>query len=805
MASRTTGVRHRLELWNGGQDLHDLAQYRRRLAEIDRLEPRLKRLDDSALRQLSKRLGSQICEAASSEGIVEEAAALVRETAWRILGQRPFGVQILAGLAMHDGRLVEMATGEGKTLAAVLPAYLGGLSGRGVHVLTFNDYLAHRDSQWMGPIYRFLGLSVGWVEEGMGIAERQTAYGCDITYVTAKEAGFDLLRSHLAAEPEQIVHRPFHLAIVDEADSILIDEARVPMVIAGVLGSPEETPYGLAELVDRLDPGEDFATDEYSRNIELTAIGFDRAEKLLDCGNLLAAENLALLTGINCALHAKVLLRRDVDYIVRDGRIQLVDELTGRVVEDRHWPDGLQAALEAKEGLKLRPEGRVLSSITLQHFVRLYPKLAGMTATASPAAEELTRTYGIKVVVIPQNRPSIRIDHLDVVFTHRPAKHRALVEEIGSVHATGRPILVGTASVKESEELAALLRQSGIEVQVLNARNDEMEAAIIAEAGVLGAVTISTNMAGRGTDIRLGGAAEANREEVVALGGLYVIGTNRHESLRIDQQLRGRAGRQGDPGDSRFFISLEDDLILRYGVRNLIPPKLLPKEQNEPLDNPVIRREIARAQRIVEGQNVETRKTLYGYSSVLDEQRKIVQQRREDLLLGRAQSRFAKLSPGRFQELASTVDQAVLAEAERRIVLFQLDRFWSEHLATMAEIREGIHLRRVSGQDPFAEYVLLAADAFSDMESQVQKQAVRAFEAATITPEGIDLDREGLRGPSSTWTYLINDDPFRDQLSMALGGNVAFAAGAALPFTTGPLLILWGLYNRYFRDRSRKR
>ena len=804
MAARTSRVRHRLELWNGVPDLHDLGRYRRRLAEIDRLGSRLRRLDDNTLRQASHRLGIEIRSGASEDDILEEAAALVREAAWRILGQRPFGVQVLAGLAMHDGRLVEMATGEGKTLTAVLPAYLGGLSGRGVHVLTFNDYLAHRDAEWMGPIYRFLGLTVGWVGGGMSPSDRQAAYGCDITYVTAKEAGFDLLRSHLASEPDDIVHRDFHFGIVDEADSILIDEARVPLVIAGVLGTPEETPYGLAELVDRLDPDEHFATDEYSRNIELTAVGIDRVEKLLDCGNLLAAENLGLLTGINCALHAKVLLRRDVDYIVRDGRIQLVDELTGRVVEDRHWPDGLQAALEAKEGLKLRPEGRVLSSITLQHFIRLYPKLAGMTATASPAAEELSRTYGMDVVVIPENRPSIRIDHPDVVFTHRSAKHRALVDEIRQVHGAGRPILVGTASVKESEELAELLRRAGIEPQVLNARNDEMEAAIIAEAGALGAVTISTNMAGRGTDIRLGGADEADRDAVVALGGLYVIGTNRHESLRIDEQLRGRAGRQGDPGSSRFFISLEDDLIVRYGVRNLIPPKLLPEVQDEPLDNPVIRREIARAQRIVEGQNVETRKTLYGYSEVLEEQRKILQQRREDLLLGRASSRLSELLPKRFEERSSSVGQDVLIEVERRILLFQIDRFWSDHLATMGEIREGIHLRRVSGQDPFAEYVLLAADAFADLESQVEEEAVRAFEGVTIGPEGIDLDKEGLRGPSSTWTYLINDDPFRDQLSMALGGNVAFAAGAALPFTTGPLLILWGLYNRYFRDRSRK-
>lgn len=804
MASGTSSLRRRLELWDGGPDLHDLGDYRRRLTEIDRLEPRLKRLDDNSLRQTSRRLADQVRDDAATEETIEEAAALVREVAWRILGQRPFGVQLLAGLAMHDGRLVEMATGEGKTLTAVLPAYLGGLTGRGVHVLTFNDYLARRDAEWMGPIHRFLGLSVGWVAGGMSRGERQRSYGRDITYVTAKEAGFDLLRSQLASEPDEVVHRPFHQAIVDEADSILIDEARVPLVIAGVLGSPEETPYGLAELVDRLDPDLHFATDEYSRNIELTPEGIDCVESLLGCGNLLATHNLGLLTGINCALHAKVLLRRDVDYIVREGRIQLVDEFTGRVVEDRHWPDGLQAALEAKEGLKLRPEGRILGSITLQHFVRLYPKLAGMTATASPAADELSRTYGMKVLVVPQNRPSIRVDHPDVVFTHRQAKHRALVEEIRQVHSTGRPILVGTSSVKESEDLARLLGQAGIEVQVLNARNDAMEAGIIAEAGALEAVTISTNMAGRGTDIRLGGADEKDRDRVVALGGLYVIGTNRHESLRIDQQLRGRAGRQGDPGSSRFFISLEDDLIVRYGVRNLIPRKLLPEDQDEPLDNPVVRREIGRAQRIVEGQNTETRKTLFGYSSVLEEQRKIIQRRRQDLLAGTTMGRFAELSPERYERLASMVGEGLLADAEKRVRVFQLDRCWSDHLAHIADIREGIHLRRVSGQDPFAEYVIQAADAFSEMESQVEEASLRAFEAAEITSRGIDLEQEGLKGPSSTWTYLVNDDPFRDQLSMALGGNVAFAAGAALPFTTGPLLILWGLYKKYFRDRSKK-
>ena len=423
---------------------------------------------------------------------------------------RPFDVQLIAGIALHEGKLAEMQTGEGKTLAAVLPVYLNGLIGKGVHVLTFNDYLARRDAQWMGPIYEFLGLSVGCIQEGMSKPERQQAYLADVTYLTAKEAGFDYLRDSLCLNAGQVVHRPFHCAIVDEADSILIDEARIPLVIAGTAATPETDPRRLAAVAGNLKLHVDFDTDDEGRNVALSEAGIERAQDLLDGADLYEPENVLLLTQLNLALHAQVLLRRDIDYIVRNGRVELVDELTGRVVEDRHWPDGLQTALEAKEGLQLQPQGRILGSITLQHFLRSYPKLTGMTATAQPAAEELKDFYGLGVVVVPPIRPCIRVDHSNVVFTHKEAKTKALVAEITTVHATGRPILVGTSSVEESEQLAVCLPNSGVCCKVLNARTDELEAKIIAQAGALGAITISTNMAGRGTDIHLGGDDEGS-------------------------------------------------------------------------------------------------------------------------------------------------------------------------------------------------------------------------------------------------------------------------------------------------------
>jgi len=792
----------RLEKWRGIEWVEeDLAPYEQALREINRQGENLARKKDEQLREIVASLRERARGGSSSDELLVEVFALAREAADRALGLRPFDVQVMAGVALHRGKLVEMQTGEGKTLAAVLPACLNALAGRGVHVLTFNDYLARRDAAWMGPVYRFLGMSVGSIQEGMSADARRAAYAADVTYATAKEAGFDFLRTHLCRAPGELVHRPFNFAIVDEADSILIDEARVPLVIAGERPGSQTSPYRIAEVVAAIAQGEDWETDENNRNVSLTERGVDRVEAALGCGDLYAAENYLLLIEVNQALHARALLRRDVDYIVRDSRIELVDEFTGRVMDDRRWPDGLQAALEAKEGLPIRPGGRILGSITLQHFLKHYPRLSGMTATAQPAAEELEDFYGLKVAPIPPNRPCVREDLPDVIFTHKDAKHRALIAEIGRAHATGRPVLVGTSSVEESESLARKLSQAGVACRVLNAKNDEAEAEIIAEAGAIGAVTISTNMAGRGTDIRLGGAREEERERVVKLGGLYVIGTNRHESRRIDDQLRGRAGRQGDPGTSRFFVSLEDDLMARFGIDNLIPPKIRPVAQDEPIEHPAIRRETERLQRIVEGQNYEIRKTLWRYSSLIEEQRRALQDWRMAALTGEVELGLcAAQFPERYTALRDRFGADVLQQTERVITLHHIDVAWAEHLALITEIREGIHLVGLGRQDPLVEFTKQVAEAFVKLHQTIEERVVETFAAAEITENGIELDQAGLRGPSSTWTYLINDRALPQLQQMLYGhGSAAFAIAAVL--TTWPLLIAWGVWRRLTKER----
>jgi len=798
-----SSLRRILNHLQGSSIEFDLSCYGPLLREIEEQGSNLRSVQDQAISGQSKVLILRAQNTSKLNDLLVEAYALVREAARRVLGMRPFDVQLIAGIAMNEGKLAEMQTGEGKTLAAVLPAYLNGLMGKGVHILTFNDYLARRDAKWMGPIYEFLGLSVGCIQEGMSKAERQRAYFADVTYLTAKEAGFDYLRNSLCMTAEDRVHRPFHYAIVDEADSILIDEARVPLVIAGAITPPETDPYRLAAVARDLKLHVDFHTDEEGRNIALTEIGIDRAQGLLHNANLYAPENVLLLTQLNLALHAKELLRKDVDYIVQAGKVELVDELTGRVVEDRHWPDGLQTALEAKEGLRVQPQGRILGSITLQHFLRSYPKLAGMTATAQPAAEELKEFYGLNVVVVPPNRVCIRIDQPDVVFTHKGAKTNALVAEVAAVHATGRPILVGTSSVAESEELAVRLRSSGVCCEVLNAKTDQLEAKIIAKAGALGAVTISTNMAGRGTDIHLGGDDQEEYEKVRALGGLYVIGTNRHESLRIDHQLRGRASRQGDPGSSRFFVSLADDLMLRYGINELIPAKLRPEKQDEPIDDPVIRNEIDRTQRIVEGQHFEIRKTLRKYSMIVEEHRQIVQTRRLDLLWRRGSSSLLKThSLEHYTSLVSAVGEAALEHAETLITLSHIDQQWADHLAEIARIREGIHLVRLNGQEPVEQFHRLASAAFFEMLGRTDEAVVKTLLSVEITEQGIDLEKAGLKGPSSTWTYLISDDPFEETM-MVLIRNIGFASVSASCLPCLLMLAGWAIYQRYFKKRQR--
>ncbi len=786
-------LKHKWNKFRGIPIEWDLSEYRRILGTVNSFD--LDNLSNRELQQISSRMKEQAQKGRPLEELLPEAYALVRETAARTIGLRPFDVQILAGIAMYDGRLAEMNTGEGKTLAAVFPAYLHALTGKGVHIHTFNDYLARRDAAWMGPVYTFLGQSVGNIQQGMTAQDRKAAYTADITYTTAKEAGFDYLRDHLCYSRAELVHRKFHFALVDEADSILIDEARVPLVIAGRTGISSNETFHLAELVKSLRQGPDFETDDGHRNIYLTDQGLEKVESTLDCVSLHEPENLDTLTKLNQALHAEFLIHRDIDYIVREGRIEIVDEFTGRVVEDRHWPDGLQAAIEAKEGLIQASSGSILGSLTLQHFLMLYPKLAGMTATARPSADELHEFYGLKVTVIPPHRPNILKNCPDEIFTHKEAKKKALLAEINRAHVTGRPILVGTASVEESEELAAALQAEGIACQVLNAKNDEHEAQIIAQAGELGAVTISTNMAGRGTDIKLGGEDELGREQVVELGGLYVIGTNRHESLRIDRQLRGRAGRQGDPGTSRFYVSLQDYLIERYGIRHLLPKKYLTLRQDKPILDAFVHREIERGQRIIEGQNFEIRKTLRKYSSLMEKQREIIHARRQEVLYGEAPVEFFKQkAPELYAELEAAVGYTSLEQAIQQIILFHIDHNWAEFLDHVSDIKESIHLVSVGGDSPIHEFHKLMNEAFFQLDQKIETDMIETFRALRAAEGEIDLSESGIRGPSSTWTYLISDQQFGSWVGLLSGSNIGFTAGAA--GYIGPLYILLGILRR---------
>lgn len=667
---------------------------------------------DSELMKISLDLQYKCQSGETCDNHLIEAYGLVKEVIRRILKITPFDVQIMGAIALHQNKVVEMQTGEGKTLTAVFPAYLNALTQKGIHVLTFNDYLAKRDANWMGPIYEFLGLTVGYIQEGMDRGEKKAAYHADITYATAKEVGFDYLRSFIAYHPDELIMKPFHFAIVDEADALLIDEARNPLVLAGNIINSGIDFYQVAHFVSLLKNKVDFGIDEYSRNIYLKDTGIEKVEKEFSVENLHDDTNLNLHAAINLAIHARMLLTRDIDYVVKNDEIKLVDEFTGRIVEDRKWRNGLQTAVEAKEGVKIQSEGNILNSMSLQHFICLYPRKSGMTGTAANAAEELSNFYGMKVIVIPPNKPCKRIDYPDEIFLTKHDKINAIIAETRKVHATGQPILIGTLTVKESEELAACFANHNIPCQVLNAKNDELEAQIIAEAGKKGAVTISTNMAGRGTDILLGGKEGIGRDEIVGLGGLYVLGTNKHETIRIDRQLRGRAGRQGDIGSSRFFISMEDDLMIKYRLSKALPKSLRnPENGNWELNKPKIAKFINHIQRVIEGQAYDIRKTLFDYSSFLEKQRTIIQSERQNLLLD-----DISLSD---QLLLTNQDSILinpgLREKLREATLFQYDVCWTDHLDYMQQIREGIHLLRLGGQNPLREFQKKANLSFGEM------------------------------------------------------------------------------------------
>jgi preprotein translocase subunit SecA len=634
---------------------------------------------------------------------VVEVVAIVTAVASRVLPLEMFDVQLQGALGLARGRVIEMQTGEGKTLACTPAVAWLARGGRGVHVMTVNDYLARRDARWMGGIYEFLGLSVGCVQQTMAPEARRAAYASDITYATANEIGFDCLRDQVAMRARDQVHRAFQAAVIDEADSILIDEARIPLVLAGGEADEELLARVADPVARRFQQGVHFTLDEYGRNISLADEGIRAAELALRSGNLFAEENLALYTALHNAIHAHYLLRRDVDYVVKEDAIESVDEFKGRIAQDRRWPAGLHTAIEAKEGVPFRRQGRVLGSLTLQNLVALYPRVCGMTGTAATQAGEFRTFYGLDVEVIPTNRPMIRVDEPDVLFASKSAKEAAVVAEIRSVHATGQPILVGTASVEESERLSRVL--AGIPHSVLNARNEEQEALIVARAGQRGAVTISTNMAGRGVDIQLGGG-------VAELGGLYVIGTNRHESRRIDHQLRGRAGRQGDPGRSRFFISREDDLLVKYGI-----------------GDERMQHDVESIQRLVEGQNLEIRRFLAKYEAVIEGQRQRIQERRQEALT------------------------AEIDALERTVELTTIDDLWSDYLAAVSELRGGVHWYSWGGRDPLHEYLTRVDAMYRELEEGLDAEIAARLENARVSGAGATE-----RG--ATWTYLTTDRPF---------------------------------------------
>ncbi|HEX5541428.1 MAG TPA: accessory Sec system translocase SecA2 [Micromonospora sp.] len=725
------------------------------LAPLEKLLPSIEACEED----LAALTDDELTEAA---GLAEEyvkICAIGREAARRALDQRPYDVQLLGAMSLLAGKVAEMATGEGKTLTAAIAAYGHVRRGNGpVHVLTVNDYLARRDAEWMAPVYQRLGLTVGWVTETSTPEARRAAYACDVTYVSVSEAGFDYLRDQLVTDLADRVQPSLATAIVDEADSILIDEARVPMVLAGTVPGEQDPVHAAAAVVRELSAGEHYEVADDGRSVAFTSEGLAAVEAKLDGIDLYADEHVEQLSTLHVALHAHALLHRDVDYIVRDGAVELIDEMRGRVAQRRRWPDGLQAAVEAKEGLDASAEGEVLGTITVQAFISLYQTVCGMTGTAVLVGDQLREFFSLEVAVIPPNTPCIRVDEPDRIYATRAEKDEALIAEIKACHEVGRPVLVGTLDVKESEDLAKGLATAGIPCVVLNAKNDAEEAAIIAEAGAYGAVTVSTQMAGRGVDIRLGGSDQADRDQVAELGGLYVIGSGRHDSRRVDDQLRGRAGRQGDPGGSVSFVSLEDELVVRHAP-DAVPPSPRMDADGRVTDDQV-EFAIEHAQRIAEGVNYELHRNTWRYNVVIEQQRKALAERRERLLTTDV---AADMLRERFPERTEEMDEELLSRVARSIALYHLDRLWTEHLAELSEVREGVHLRALGRLDPLDEFHRAAVPAFNALIPEIEVRTVAAFEEAEFDddwqPDEADLVR-----PSATWTYLVHDNPFGSEL-----------------------------------------
>jgi len=847
----------------GTKHERDVKRLQPNVVAINALEPQLKTLDDAALQAKTAEFRKRLEDGADVDDVLAEAFAVCREAARRALGMRHFDVQLIGGMVLHEGKIAEMATGEGKTLVATLPAYLNSLTGRGVHIVTVNDYLAKRDAQWMGPVYQALGLSVGVIQHEASFlydprfvtpdvrmtalrpCSRPEAYRADITYGTNNEFGFDYLRDNMRFYREELVQRELHYAIVDEVDSILVDEARTPLIISGPAEESTELYYKIDRIIPKLKRAAtivegklseveatkegDYIVDEKSKAVALTEAGIASCERLLTVDNLYDPNNIDVLHHIQQALRAHALYKRDVDYVVKDGQVIIVDEFTGRMMPGRRWSDGLHQAVEAKEAVRIERENQTLATITFQNYFRMYDKLAGMTGTAETEAEEFAKIYKLDVVVIPTNRPLTRVNNPDVVYKTEREKFNAVVEDIIERHGRGQPVLVGTISIEKSERLSTLLKKRGVRHEVLNAKYHEREAEIVAQAGRQSAVTIATNMAGRGTDILLGGnpdflskellrkkgldpatapaearqaalvesrrITEPEHEKVVATGGLHIVGTERHESRRIDNQLRGRSGRQGDPGSSRFYLSLEDDLLRIFGSQRI--QRIMDRlgmEEGEPIEHKLVTRAIATAQKRVENHNFEIRKHLLEYDDVMNKQREIVYGMRRQILDGANQTdtiaewiedlapvtldSFAgpavhpeewdlaglnealfqqfdvRIPASAYQEVTSRdglnelvldavksryvdrereLGEELMRALERHEMLIVIDTQWKDHLLSIDHLKEGIGLRGYGQRDPLTEYKKEAFDLFQDMAERVKAAVVeRLFKVQVV-------------------------------------------------------------------------
>ena len=767
----------------GNNNAKEIKKMRAIANHINEIEPNYVKLSDANLVAKTDEFKRRLQKGETLDDILPEAFAVVREASKRVLGMRHFDVQLIGGICLHRGNIAEMRTGEGKTLVATLPVYLNALTGNGVHVVTVNDYLATRDSEQMGRLYNFLGLSTGLIVANLDFNQRKEAYACDITYGTNNEFGFDYLRDNMVSDVSQMVQRPLNYAIVDEVDSILIDEARTPLIISGPGQRSTDNYYKLAKIVPHLVKDEDYTIDEKQKTIAPTDSGIAKVEKMLGVENLYDSENIELNHLLGASLRAYAMMHRDTDYVVKDGEVVIVDEFTGRLMFGRRYSDGLHQAIEAKEGLKVERESQTLASVTFQNYFRMYKKLAGMTGTAKTEEKEFIDIYGLEVLPIPPNKPLARVDLPDQIFKTKAAKYRAVVRNAVERHQTGQPILIGTTSITQSEELSDMLLRSGVPHKVLNAKHHEKEAEIVADAGQMGMVTIATNMAGRGTDITLG-------EGVPELGGLAILGTERHESRRIDNQLRGRAGRQGDPGSSQFFLSLEDDLMRIFGADNItgIMDKL-GMEEDEPIEHSLITKSIERAQKKVEDHNYNIRKYVLEYDDVMNQQREVLYEQRRRILRNESLrdtinemidklvtesvdayadeklypeewdyeglykhlsqyflteeimssqdmeeysrqellERLLEIAHAEYQDRVDMLGDAMFGQLEKAIMLRVVDNKWMEHLDNMDMLREGIGLRAYGQKNPLVEYKFEAFDMFQNMIAAIQDETIMAL------------------------------------------------------------------------------